>query len=121
MLGERISKYQVECYLINTGWSGGSVGVGSRIKIPFTRAMVTAALNGDLKQSNFNPDPIFKVLVPESCPNVPAEILQPRNTWANKDAYDEKARELARAFQKNFEKYAATVPVAVAQSGPTGD
>lgn len=118
MLGERISKNQVDCYLINTGWSGGPVGVGSRVKIPFTRAMVTAALTGAFKDIKFNADPVFKVLVPESCPNVPAEILQPRNTWTDKDAYDAKAKELAKAFAKNFEQYADSVPAEVVAAGP---
>jgi phosphoenolpyruvate carboxykinase (ATP) len=118
MLGERIARDKVECYLINTGWSGGPVGVGSRIRIPYTRAMVTAALTGELKKSNFSPDPVFKVLVPETCPGVPAEILSARNTWSDKAAYDAKARELAAAFAKNFEQYKQTVPPEVVAAGP---
>lgn len=120
MLGERIAKHKVECYLINTGWSGGSVGTGSRIKIPYTRAMVTAALKGNFENAEFAPDPIFKVHVPNSCPGVPSEILNPRNTWADKEAYDAKARELAVAFAENFKKYSDTLPKEVTEAGPDG-
>ncbi|MEW6731296.1 MAG: phosphoenolpyruvate carboxykinase (ATP) [Acidobacteriota bacterium] len=118
MLGEKIARHKVDCYLINTGWSGGPVGIGSRIKIPYTRAMVTAALTGALKEVRFTADPIFKVLVPESCPNVPQELLQPYKTWHDSAAYNAKARELAAAFAKNFQQYAATVPVEVVEAGP---
>jgi phosphoenolpyruvate carboxykinase (ATP) len=118
MLGEKIAKHKVECYLINTGWSGGPVGVGSRVRIPYTRAMITAALTGAFKDATFTPDPVFGVMVPDSCPNVPAEILQPRNTWADKAAYDAKAKELAAAFVNNFKQYAPTVPAEVLAAAP---
>ncbi|TAF63857.1 MAG: phosphoenolpyruvate carboxykinase (ATP) [Cytophagales bacterium] len=106
MLGKKLKENQVNVWLINTGWTGGSYGVGSRMKLPYTRAMITAALNGDLDKVNFQPHPVFGILMPESCPEVPAEILNPRNTWANKEEYDAKANHLAQEFVKNFEKFA---------------
>ena len=93
-------------YLVNTGWSGGPAGNGgSRMKLPLTRAMVTACLNGELEKSEFELDPIFNVMVPTSCPGVPSDVLAPRKTWADKAAYDEMAKKLAGMFQKNFTKY----------------
>ncbi len=105
LLGEKIDKYNSNVYLINTGWSGGPYGVGKRMSIKYTRAMVTAALNGELDKVEFRLDPIFNVLVPVSCPNVPNEVLDPRNTWSDKEAYDKAAKDLAARFIKNFEKY----------------
>ena len=105
MLGERIDTYGANVYLINTGWSGGPYGVGKRMSIKYTRAMVTAALNGDLEKAGFELDPIFNVLVPVSCPNVPSEVLNPMNTWADKAAYTEAAKKLAKMFVENFKKY----------------
>lgn len=102
MLGERIKKYRTNVYLVNTGWSGGPYGVGKRINLTFTRAMVTAALNGDLEKATFTPHPIFGLLVPDYCPGVPAEILDPVKTWSDPKAYEEKARELAKRFEENF-------------------
>ncbi|KAA9346097.1 phosphoenolpyruvate carboxykinase (ATP) [Adhaeribacter soli] len=106
MLGKKMDENKVNVWLINTGWTGGAYGTGSRMKLPYTRAMITAALNGELENVNFTNHSVFGVSMPESCPNVPAEILSPRNTWADKDAYDAKANELAAAFVKNFGKYA---------------
>ncbi|HEY9746325.1 MAG TPA: phosphoenolpyruvate carboxykinase (ATP) [Oculatellaceae cyanobacterium] len=105
MLTERIKKHQVSVYLINTGWQGGPYGVGKRVSIPHTRAMVTAALNGTLDKQTFTPHPIFQVLVPQSCPGVPAEVLDPRAQWADKAAYDKKAIELAEMFIENFKRF----------------
>lgn len=107
LLGEKIKKHSVDVWLINTGWSGGPYGVGSRIKIPHTRAMVKAVLNGSLKNIETKKDPIFGVLIPVSCPGIPPEILEPRNTWKDKDAYDKKAKELLSMFEKNFKEYGA--------------
>jgi len=104
MLGKKIDEHQAEVYLVNTGWTGGPVGVGQRMKLAYTRAMVTAALSGDLENVEYVTDPTFGVHVPTSCPNVPAEVLQPRNTWADKEAYDKQARELASRFVENFQK-----------------
>ena len=93
-------------YLVNTGWSGGSYGKGGkRMSLPYTRAMVTACLNGELEKSEFELDPIFNVMVPKACPGVPDEVLAPKKTWSDPAAYDETAKKLAGLFQKNFGKY----------------
>ena len=106
LLGEKISKTGAHVYLVNTGWSGGSYGKGGkRMSLPYTRAMVTACLNGELEKSEFELDPIFNVLVPKTCPGVPDEVLTPKKTWADTAAYEETARMLAGLFQKNFAKY----------------
>ena len=104
LLGELIDKHDTRVFLLNTGWTGGKFGVGERISLKYTRAMVTAALNGDLDDVEYREDEIFKVGVPTSCPNVPAEILNPKNTWENKEEYDEQAWELVAMFEKNYEK-----------------
>ncbi|MBX0332048.1 phosphoenolpyruvate carboxykinase (ATP) [Pontibacter sp. HSC-14F20] len=106
MLGQKMTENNVNVWLVNTGWTGGAYGVGSRMKLPFTRAMITAALNGELDNVEYTKHPIFGVEMPNSCPNVPAEILNPRNTWTNKEEYDAKATDLASKFVKNFSKYA---------------
>jgi phosphoenolpyruvate carboxykinase (ATP) len=105
MLGERLTKHNTNCWLVNTGWSGGPYGVGSRMRIDITRGLLSAALDGKLDKVKFAPDPVFNVLVPEECPGVPKEVLTPRNTWDDKDAYDAKAKELARMFVENFKAY----------------
>ncbi|NOX37824.1 MAG: phosphoenolpyruvate carboxykinase (ATP) [Calditrichaeota bacterium] len=120
MLGEKMRQHKVNVWLVNTGWSGGPYGVGKRIDIRFTRAMVKAALNGDLDRVEFRPDPIFRVLVPTQCPGVPAEILNPRNTWEDKSAYDLKARELARRFQENFKRF-PNASEEIKAAGPKSD
>jgi len=104
--------------LVNTGWSGGPYGAGQRMKIAYTRAMVHAALGGSLEKVETRPDPNFKVLVPVSCPNVPAEVLNPRNTWKDAKAYDERAGEVVKLFQKNFEQFASAVDEKVKAAGP---
>jgi len=107
LLGKKLEQHpDVNVWLINTGWSGGPYGIGSRMSLKYTRAMITAAMNGELNDVAYNAHPVFGVLVPQSCPNVPAEILNPRDTWSDKDAYDKKANELAQLFIKNFAKYA---------------
>lgn len=105
MLGERLDKHGAKVYLINTGWTGGPYGVGNRFAIKHTRAMVTAALNRQLDDVKFTPHPIFKVLVPESVPGVPSEILDPKNTWNNPVAYDKQAKDLANRFVENFKRF----------------
>ncbi len=117
LLRERIEKHNVRCYLINTGWSGGSYGVGSRININYTRAMVSAVISGALDNVEMVTDPIFGLHSPTSCPNVPSEILIPRNTWADKDAYDKQAADLAQRFKKNFEQFTLSSEE-VRQAGP---
>jgi phosphoenolpyruvate carboxykinase (ATP) len=118
LLRERIAKHKATCWLVNTGWSGGPYGEGQRMKIGYTRAMVRAALSGQLANVPTRPDPTFGVLVPESCPEVPVDILNPRTTWKNGAAYDEKAKFLAKLFRENFEQFAAGVSDEVKASGP---
>jgi phosphoenolpyruvate carboxykinase (ATP) len=109
LLGEKIAKHQVQVWLINTGWSGGPYGTGQRMKLAYTRAMVRAALDGTLAKVPVAADPVFGVQVPQSCPDVPAEVLQPRATWKNPQAYDAQARQLAGMFVKNFQPFSADV------------
>ena len=118
LLGKKMAQTNAACWLINTGWSGGPYGVGQRMKIAYTRAMIRAILNGSLSQVETRPDPIFGVNVPVSCPNVPSEVLQPRNTWTDKEAYDRQARDLARRFNENFKKYESGVSEAVRSVAP---
>lgn len=118
MLGQKMREHDVKVWLINTGWSGGSYGVGSRIKLPYTRAMITAALNGELENVEYEEQPIFGYAMPKTCPGVPAEILNPRNTWQDKAAYDAKAINLGQQFVANFEKYKAGVSEEVLSAAP---
>lgn len=106
MLGEKMKEHNVNIWLINTGWSGGEYGTGERIKLKYTRAMITAALTGQLDNVETKQHDIFGLNMPVSCPDVPSEILDPRNTWADKAAYDKKANHLAEEFVKNFEVFA---------------
>lgn len=107
LLGKKLEEHSdVNVWLINTGWSGGPYGVGNRMSLKYTRAMITAAMKGELDHVSFEPHAVFGVLKPQSCPGVPSEILNPRSTWSDKEAYDKKANELAQLFVKNFEKYA---------------
>jgi phosphoenolpyruvate carboxykinase (ATP) len=106
MLGQKMNENNVNVWLVNTGWTGGPYGIGSRMKLAYTRAMITAALNGELNEVEYTKHPVFCVDMPATCPNVPEEILNPRNTWANKEEYDAKATDLASKFVKNFSKYA---------------
>ncbi|QOJ15937.1 MAG: phosphoenolpyruvate carboxykinase (ATP) [Planctomycetia bacterium] len=117
MLGQRIAAHGSRVWLVNTGWSGGPFGVGKRMKIPHTRAMVKAALAGRLDEVPTTPHPVFGVGVPRSCPDVPDDVLDPRNTWADKGAYDAKARDLANRFTKNFEKF-PQASAAIRAAGP---
>ena len=105
MLGARMKANNVNVWLVNTGWSGGAYGTGNRMKLSYTRAMITAALEGELNDVNYVEQPIFGLNMPTSCLNVPSDILDPRNTWADKAAYDNKAQRLANAFVENFEQY----------------
>ena len=106
LLGKKMKENNVKVWLVNTGWSGGSYGVGSRMSLKYTRALITAALNGELNNSEFKTHEVFGLSYPLSCPDVPSEILDARNTWNDKAAYDATAKKLANAFNKNFEKYA---------------
>ena len=102
MLGDRIARYKSDCWLVNTGWSGGAYGVGNRMAIAHTRALLRAALDGSLASAPMRQDPNFGFLVPESCADLPPTVLDPRGTWSNKTAYDETARSLRGNFEKNF-------------------
>lgn len=104
LLGERLRKHKAQVWLVNTGWTGGPYGVGQRISIPYTRAMVRAALRGDLDGIEYRKDPVFGLHVPKVCPDVPSEILDPRQTWQNKEAYDEQARKLKAMWDEQIKK-----------------
>jgi phosphoenolpyruvate carboxykinase (ATP) len=106
MLGEKMREHNVNVWLVNTGWTGGPYGVGNRIKLKHTRAMITAALEGKLDNVSYKKHEVFGLMMPESCPDVPAEKLDPRNTWTDKKEYDQRANSLAAQFVRNFEKYA---------------
>ena len=118
MLGERIATQQARVWLVNTGWTGGAYGTGTRMKIAHTRAMIRAALSGALDQVAYEKDPIFNIDVPTSCPDVPAGVLTPRSTWSDPAAYDEQARKLARMFAENFKAFEASVTDGVRAAGP---
>jgi phosphoenolpyruvate carboxykinase (ATP) len=121
LLGKKMGQHDAACWLVNTGWSGGPYGVGQRMKISHTRAMIRAILSGELAEVETKPDPIFGVGVPVSCPDVPGNVLQPRNTWSDKEAYDQQARDLARRFNENFKKYESGVSEAVRAVGPKAE
>ena len=118
LLGDRIATHGAKVWLVNTGWTGGPYGAGTRMKIAHTRAMIQAALNGTLDEVTFENDPVFNVEVPTYVPGVPAEVLAPRNTWADKAAYDAQAKKLARMFTDNFKTFEATASDAVKKAGP---
>ncbi|MBU2020451.1 MAG: phosphoenolpyruvate carboxykinase (ATP) [Bacteroidetes bacterium] len=118
LLGEKIQGTDIKVWLINTGWTGGSYGVGSRMKLSYTRAMITAALTGKLDNVKFETLPIFELSIPTECEGVPNELLNPRSTWADKAAYDETANNLASQFVKNFEQYASETSDAIKAAQP---
>jgi phosphoenolpyruvate carboxykinase (ATP) len=119
LLGKKLEAHSdVNVWLINTGWSGGAYGTGSRMSLKYTRSMITAAMNGELDSVAYEAHPVFGMLMPKSCANVPAEILNPRETWSDKEAYDKKAAELAGLFVKNFEKYASQANEEIMAAAP---
>ncbi|MDH4229698.1 MAG: phosphoenolpyruvate carboxykinase [Nitrospirota bacterium] len=118
LLGEKIQRHDADCWLINTGWTGGGYGVGSRMSISHTRAMVHAALDGALREVEMVPDPVFGLAIPKKVKGVAGDVLQPRNTWVDGTAYDAKAKELARLFHANFAQYASGVSEAIRNAGP---
>ena len=118
LLGEKLEGTDIKVWLINTGWTGGSYGVGSRMKLSYTRQMITAALEGKLNDVNYDTLPVFDLAIPTSCEGVPAEILNPRGTWADKNAYDETANNLAGQFVKNFEQYASETSADIIAAAP---
>jgi phosphoenolpyruvate carboxykinase (ATP) len=105
LLGLKINKHDAKVYLVNTGWSGGGYGVGKRMKLAYTRAMVNSAIEGKLDNVKYEIDPIFNLATPMECPGVPSEVLKPSNVWADKDAYNEAAQKLAKGFIDNFKKF----------------
>ncbi|HEX2049354.1 MAG TPA: phosphoenolpyruvate carboxykinase (ATP) [Actinomycetota bacterium] len=121
MLGERIARHDAEVYLVNTGWTGGPYGVGERMNLEHTRAMVKAATSGALRDVATRRHPVFNVDVPTSCPGVPDDVLDPVSTWADADDYESAARELAAMFTSNFEAFADSVPSEVVKAGPHAD
>jgi phosphoenolpyruvate carboxykinase (ATP) len=104
MLGDRMRQHGSQVFLVNTGWSGGPFGTGERMDIDITRAIVHATLSCDLEVTEFDEDPLFHILIPRTCPGVPTEILNPRNTWQDKEAFDLRARKLAADFSAHFDK-----------------
>lgn len=118
LLGKKLRKSKATVWLVNTGWTGGPYGVGSRMKLSYTRAMITAALNGDLNKVAYETHRVFGVEIPESCPGAPTELLNPRNTWKSTAEYDAKAKVLAMEFAKNFEKYADQARPEILNAGP---
>ncbi|HEY0020949.1 MAG TPA: phosphoenolpyruvate carboxykinase (ATP) [Longimicrobium sp.] len=118
MLGDKLREHDARVWLVNTGWTGGPYGEGSRMKLSYTRAMVRAALAGQLDDVETATAPFFGLQIPTSVPGVPSEVLNPRDTWADAAAYDAKASELAEAFRTNFERFADRVPEAVRNAGP---
>jgi phosphoenolpyruvate carboxykinase (ATP) len=118
MLRERLEQHSSSVWLVNTGWSGGGYGVGRRMPLAHTRALLRAVLAGQLAEVSYEADPVFGVGVPASCPGVPSEILRPRRTWADPEAYDAQAKRLAGLFHSNFERFVSQAPAAVRKAGP---
>ena len=118
MLGERLEKYKTRVYLVNTGWTGGPYGVGNRMKLKFTRNMVTSALNGSIEKSTFIHDDLFNLDIPTKIDGCPDDILNPRDTWNDKNAYDEQAKKLAKMFKDNFDKKYPHMPDSIKNAGP---
>lgn len=118
MLGTKIEEENVRVWLVNTGWTGGEYGVGERMSLSYTRAIITAAMNGELDNVEYVKDDIFNLSMPTSCPDVPSEVLNPRNTWEDKAAYDRKANELAQKFLANFAEYEAGSSEAILKAAP---
>ena len=118
LLGEKLKGTNINVWLVNTGWSGGSYGVGERMSLKYTRAMITAAMNGELSHVEYQTQPIFELEIPKSCPNVPSEILNPKDTWTDKTAFDETANRLASKFVKNFEQFEEQSSDAIRSAAP---
>jgi phosphoenolpyruvate carboxykinase (ATP) len=118
MLGELIDEHESQVWLLNTGWTGGAYGVGKRMKLSYTRAMVHAILRGDLAKAKCDTDPVFGLPIPCDVKDVPSDVLRPRDTWQDKNAYDKQAKKLADMFRKNFEKFGAFASDSVKQAGP---
>jgi len=118
MLGEKIARHDAKVWLVNTGWTGGPYGIGSRIKIKYTRAMIRAALSGALDSVAYEKDATFNLDIPSSCPDVPSEVLRPRGTWARAADYDQQAGKLSQMFADNFRRFENDVSPDVRAAGP---
>jgi phosphoenolpyruvate carboxykinase (ATP) len=118
MLGRLIDEHESDVWLVNTGWTGGAFGVGKRMKLAHTRAMVAALLSGDLHSTPLDTDPNFGLQIPKHIAGVPDDVLNPRNTWPDKNAYDEQAKKLAGMFRDNFAKFEKFVPDSMKLAGP---
>lgn len=118
LLGQKMKKHNVNVWLLNTGWVGGKFGVGSRIKLSYTRALITAALNGEFDKAEFGTTPYFKLAFPKACTGVPSEILEPANAWKDKAAFNQTAQNLAASFIKNFEQYASAANAEIMAAAP---
>jgi phosphoenolpyruvate carboxykinase (ATP) len=118
LLGKKLAQHNLPVWLVNTGWTGGPYGTGQRMSLAHTRAIVRAVLRGELVEASFRRDPVFGFEVPESCPGVPREILDPRATWKDSSAYDAQAKKLAGMFAKNFVQFAGDVSSEVRAVGP---
>lgn len=120
LLGQKLAERpEINVWLVNTGWTGGAYGIGKRISLKYTRSMIQAALDGELTNQTFKAHPIFGIMVPQSCPNVPPELLDPKNTWDDKPAYDKQADHLANLFIKNFEQYQDQAAPEILAASPT--
>ena len=119
MFGKRMKDHQVNVWMVNTGWSGGPYGVGKRIKLDYTRAMISAALDGKLDGVEYEKHPVFGMMMPKNCPGVPSEILNPRTTWKDKHEYDKKAKDLAEKFVENFKKFAGPATEEILNAAPS--
>jgi phosphoenolpyruvate carboxykinase (ATP) len=118
LLREKLFHHKARVWMVNTGWTGGPYGIGHRMSLQHTRAIITAILDGALNGVDTFEDPFFGLCIPKVVPDVPGEILDPRNTWGDKDAYDDKAADLTRRFKANFEQYADAVGADVVAAGP---
>ncbi|HEX2980284.1 MAG TPA: phosphoenolpyruvate carboxykinase (ATP) [Anaerolineaceae bacterium] len=118
LLGEKIARHQTRVWLVNTGWTGGPFGVGKRMYLPYTRATVRAALEGKLDNIATRTDPFFGFDIPVECPGVPAELLDPRKTWADPQAYDQQAAKLIAQFAENFKQFESEASIDIREAGP---
>lgn len=118
MLSKKMQDAEVNVWLVNTGWTGGPYGVGSRMKLKYTREMISSALEGELDKVEYHTHPIFGLEMPKECLNVPNEVLDPRETWKDKEAYDIKAKELALFFKNNFKKFEDNASEDILKGGP---
>lgn len=118
LLGEKLAKHGVRVWMVNTGWTGGTYGTGARMKLAYSRAMIQAVLKGELDEVEYHKDPVFGLMIPDACSGVESRLLTPRNTWADPDAYDQQAKQLASRFISNFEKYTGVVAADITAAGP---